>query len=61
MQAPFFQYNYAAVALRILAKAMIRALNLMDVEFTVKVDDTAVGTGFLKIPEHLSATLVGTS
>ena len=61
MQAPFFQYNYAAVALRILAKAMIRAWNLMDVEFTVKVDDTVVGTGFLKIPEHLSATLVGTS
>ena len=60
-QAPFFQYDVAAVALRILAKAMIQAWNLEDVEFTVKVDDIPVGTGFLKIQERSSATLVGTS
>ena len=60
-QAPFFQYNVAAVALRILAKAMVQAWNLEDVEFTVKVDNIPVGIGFLKIPERLSATLVGTS
>lgn len=61
MQAPFFQYKSAAVALRILAKTMIQARKLEDVEFTVKVNDIPVGTGFLKIPEHSSATLVGTS
>ena len=61
MQAPFFQYHDAAVALRILAKTMIRTGTLVDVEFTVKVDDIPVGQGFLKIPERSSATLVGTS
>ena len=61
MQPPFFQYNYAAVALRILTRAMFQAWKWEDVEFTVKLDDTPVGTGFLKIPERSSATLVGTS
>ena len=59
--APFFQYSYAAVALRILAKAMFQAWKWEDVEFTVKVNDIPVGMGFLKIPEDSSATLVGTS
>ena len=59
MQAPFFQYQDAAVALRILAKTMTRTL--VDVEFTVKVDDVPVGMGSLKRPERSSATLMGTS
>ena len=61
MQVPFFQYQDAAVALRILAKAMIRTRTLVNVEFTVKVHDIPVGMGFLKRPERSSATLVGTS
>lgn len=61
MQAPFFQYRDAAVALRILAKTMIRTRTFVDVEFTVKVDDIPVGNGFLKRPERSSATLLGTS
>ncbi len=57
---PYFQYGCAAVALRILPRAMIQAGKLGSVEFTVNVDGTPVGTGVLKRGEDSSALLVGT-
>ena len=59
-EPPYFQYAYAALALRILPKAMLRTWELEDVEFTVKVDGIPVGVGFLRGPEDPSASLVGT-
>ena len=58
---PYFQYGYAAVALRILPRAIFQAGKLEDVEFTVNVDGIPVGTGFLKIAEDSSASLLRTS
>ena len=59
-QPPYFQYAYAALALRILPQAMFHAGKLEDVEFTVNVDGIPVGIGFLKRVEDPSASLVGT-
>ena len=59
-EPPYFQYAYAAWALRILPKAMFRTGKLEDVEFTVNVDGIPVGVGFLKRQEDPSASLVGT-
>ncbi len=59
-EPPYFLYAYAAIALRILPKAMFQAGKLEDVEFTVKVDGIPVGMGFLRRTEDPSASLVGT-
>ncbi|KAK0512989.1 hypothetical protein JMJ35_005006 [Cladonia borealis] len=59
-QPPYFQYAYAALALRILPQAMFHTGKLEDVEFTVNVDGIPVGIGFLKRVEDSSASLVGT-
>ena len=59
-QPPYFQYGYAALALRLLPPAMFHAGKLAEVEFSVIVDGIPVGFGFLKKVENLSASLVGT-
>lgn len=59
-EPPYFQYAYAALALRILPQAMFHVGLLEVVEFTVNVDGTPVGIGFLKMAEGPSASLVGT-
>ena len=59
-QPPYFQYGYAALALRILPQAMFHAGKLEDVEFSVNVDGIPVGFGFLKSVENPPASLVGT-
>ena len=59
-QPPYFQYGYAALALRLLPQAMFDAGQLAQAEFSVNVDGIPVGFGFLKTVENPSASLMGT-